>query len=264
MFRAPGAEFWCAEAIPDRSGHRFLARGRATPSDGRFVVVSQSCDIAASIEKEPVVEAFPCAPEPDPTVRASYNRSFRWFEVDRTEGLVAHAMYRIPFDKRALLTLTPEPWPDTPQRLGRFSTWLARRASRSAIPDPIVKAFVNPLRTVLERLKRNQPTVYQAFNHVVEEIRLSLPESEEPAFEIGMVLLLDETGLRGEADDAIQSVCDELQAKLKPDQARLCGVSKLTRSRMSVELHFRTALVDLENLTYDGDVIAGGEPLPPT
>jgi hypothetical protein len=263
LFRASNVEMWCSEVTPGESQHSFTARGRSTPSDGRFVVVSQTCDLAAPLDKEPFVEAIACAPESDLGVRAGYARSFRWFEIDRGEGLIAHAMYRVAFDKRALLVLTPEPWPDTPERLRTFSRWLARRASRSAIPDLIVEAFVKPLGHVLSRLKKNNRDAYKAFNSVVEEIRLSLPESDAPPFEIGMVLLLDGEALSEAADDAIELVRSELENRLNGDEARLIGVEKQTRARMSVEFYFSTALVDLENLSYQGDEVSGAEPPPP-
>lgn len=263
VFHASSIELWCIEAIPDAGGKRLSACPRPTPSDGRFVVVSQTCDIAALMTTEPVVEAMACAIEPNLTVRATLSKSFRKFEIDRVEGLIAHAMYRVPFDKRALLELTPSEWPDSADRLDLFSRWLARRASRSAIPDPIVAAFVSPLRRVLDTHKRKRPDAYKTFNDAVEEIRLGLPSSDEPPFEIHLVLLLSGSELSAEHDDAIESVCTGLREALTPAEAELGDVMKMTKSRMSVELYRRTSLVDLENFTYLGDDILGAEPSVP-
>lgn len=263
VFHAPGIELWCIETVADDGEERLAARPRITPSDGRFVVVSQTCDIAAAIVKEPVVEALACNIEPDRTVRATLNKSFRWFEIDRGAGLIAHAMYRVPFDKRALLTMAPDAWPDTSERLDLFSRWLARRASRSALPDSVVAAFVRPLRRVLDALKRKQPDDYQAFNDAVEEIRLGLPEHEAPPFDIHLMLLLSGNELSKDQDDAIELVCTGLREALVPAEARLGDVMKMTKSRMSVELYRRTALVDLEHVTYAGDDILGAEPSVP-
>lgn len=234
-------------------------RSRRLPVDDRWVVVSQTCDIVAPLDKEPVVEAFACVIEPNQTTRASYRRSFRWFEIDRTTGLVASAIDRAAFDKRTLLRLQPTPWPDTPHRLQRFSMWLGRRASREAIPTPIVDTFVRPFQRVIDRLEKRQPEIYRAFNEAVREIRIRLPESETPPFCIEMVLLV-ENNLSREGADAIDQILQKLQAKLKSAEAQLGEVLKLTGDRMSVDLLDATSIVDLEAMTYAGDSVVGAEP----
>ena len=94
------------------------------------------------------------------------------------------------------------------------------------------------------------------------EMRLGLPSSDTPPYNISLVLLLDPSGISAEADEAIDAVCHELRMKLKPEQARLRQVTRLTPFRMSVELYRRTSLLDLDAYTYDGDQVVGAEPLP--
>lgn len=263
VFSAEGVQLWCMTTQGGITSGEFVAEPHVTPSDGRFVVTSQTCDIASSIEREPFIEAFPCAVEADRTKLITYRRSFRWYEIDSAEGLVAHAMYRVPFDKRALLEVTPQPWPGTAERLNKFSTWLGRRAGRPAIPDPIVESFVKPLKEILRRLRKKELRVYEAFNVSVGEIRIMLPPSEVAPFEINWFLLLDETGLAEEGDNAIERVCDELRQTLNPSQASLGETHKLTMSRMSMDLYFnKTALIDLEASSFDGDDLIGAEPSP--
>lgn len=257
IFRAIGVQ---ASAIHRDEDGRLVPRTSEIPSDDRFVVVSQSCDIATDVAKEPVVEAFPCRVELDPAVRANFSKSFRQFEIDPAAGLMANAAHRIAFDKRTLIGIEPEPWPSSSDRHRRFSRWLGRRASRSAIPDPIVGAFVNPLRNVLDDLRRKRVEEYQAFNDAVEEIRIAFPESELPPYDIPLVLLLNGDTLTAEAADVIAQVEEKIRNRLNPEKARLTEVQKRTRASMSVEMYFATALVELEHLTFPGGEQAGAVP----
>jgi len=165
------------------------------------------------------------------------------------------------FDKKALLGIKPEPWPDDPLRLQRFATWLGRRAARDAIPDPVVDAFVKPLGSVIDRLKKRQPGVYRAFNESVRDMRIRLPERDAPPFLINMVLLLGEE-LSSEGDDAINDVLRRLRTKLKPSEAALGEVLRLTANRMSVAQLDATLLVDLEAYSYEGGNQVGAQPSP--
>lgn len=255
VFCAPGAQF----SLVGRDEVGLVSRVRSVAGDGRLVVVSQSCDINAAIDREPVVEAFACAVEPNSAVRASFSKSFRRFEIDPEEGLMAHASDRVAFDKRTLLELTPEPWPGSAERLRRFSRWLGRRASRAAIPPSIVDAFADPLRDVLDSMRRKQKAEFVAFNQAVEEIRISLPESDLPPFEIGLVLLLAGEELGLEAADALDLVEEKLEAKLEPEKARLVGILRVNKSKLSVEAYFSTVLIEVDHLTYAGEEILGAE-----
>lgn len=256
IFRASGVQ---ASSIYCDEDGRFVPRTSEIPTDDRFVVVSQSCDIATDISKEPVVEAFPCRVEPDSAVRASFSKSFRQFELDPTEGLMANAAHRVAFDKRTLIGIEPQPWPGTSDHLRHFSRWLGRRASRSAIPDLIVGAFVNPLRNVLDDLRRKRAEEFSAFNNVVEEIRIGLPESELPPYDIPLVLLLKGDKLTAEAAATIDEVEERLRDKLSPEKARVVEVRRMTRASMPVEMYFASALVELEHLTFSKGEQVGAE-----
>jgi hypothetical protein len=256
IFRAPGVR----PSSIQQDGDVLISMPRESTCDGRFVVASQSCDINAPLSKEPVVEALACSVEPNEAVRASYSKSFRKFEIDTREGLVAHAVDRVAFDKRALLSLTPGAWPGTSERLQDFARWLGRRSSRAAIPTPIVTAFVDPLRVVLRELRKRQRDSYIAFNRGVKEIRLGLPESESPPFDIPLLLLLEGESLTHEAATAIGLVESMLRAKLDSNEARLSEVVPWAPSSLSVQTYFGTALVELEHLTYDGEESTGADP----
>jgi len=259
VFTTPELAIWSAQLEEAVEG-KIKVRPHSQASSSQWVVITQTCDIAAPLDKEPVVEACACAIEPDRTTRASYRRSYRKFEIDRTTGLVASAPDKMMFDKRTLLHLTPGSWPDNHSRLSLFSKWLGRRASREAIPDPIVDAFVKPMRKVLDRFKNRRPASYQAFNESVREIRIRLPETDVQPFLINLLLLLDDE-LSSEGDDAIEDIFNRLRSTLKPDEALLGQVQKLTGNRMSVTLLDATCLVDLDAYSYESDQIVGAEPV---
>lgn len=263
IIQSPITDYAFAGIDESQADYELAIRCGPTPSKGIFVVVSQTCDIAAALDREPIVEAFPCSIERNPTTRASYRNSFRWFEIDRQSGLVAHAMYRVCFDKRALLQLPPSPWPDTSERLKLFSRWIGRRASRSAIENPVVKNFVAPLKKTLDRMQKHDAGAYLAFNASVQEIRIRPPSENEAPFTVNMLLVIDSSGISGDGDDAIEKVLAGLRSRLeKTGQARLEDVLKLTTDRISMDLYFNTSQIDFDSVTYEGDEISGAEPPP--
>ena len=76
-----------------------------------FVLISQDCDIKASVEKEPYVEALICKRYNQKFVDRVSRTSARWFVINPTIGLVAEAKYRLSLAKRVLSQLLPESWP---------------------------------------------------------------------------------------------------------------------------------------------------------
>ncbi|MFN8592053.1 MAG: hypothetical protein U0031_11400 [Thermomicrobiales bacterium] len=113
----------------------------------------------------------------------------------------------------------------------------------------------------MRALRKNQRAAYLAFNTAVAEIRIGLPESETPPFGIPLTLLLEGDEASAETANAITLVEANLREALDPARASLVGVLPSTKSRMSVETYFRTALVELDYLTYDGEESLGAEPV---
>lgn len=133
---------------------------RRPRADEQYVVISQTCDIGASAEQEPYVEAMLCRVRKQPKflARAARN-SARWFVVDIDSGLVVEAKYRVQIAKELLIDLEPRPWPGSAQQLDRFVRWLARRYDRPALPDALVEAFQKPIEQALEQLDADSPEV---------------------------------------------------------------------------------------------------------
>jgi hypothetical protein len=265
VFRAQGVSLPCVAVTRTSTGNEFVVAEKAIPSDGRFVVASQSCDIHAPMKIEPTVEAFACDIEPNPSVRSSFVKSFRRFEIDPTEGLMANAAYCIPFDKRALLSIDAEPWPGSARRLTRYSDWIGRRASRSALSDEIVEAFVRPLGKMLDKMKGRQRDEYGHFIEAVAQIRMVPPMQETEPFDINLIFLQESNMLTSEQADAIELVIANLKAVLDPSKATLVSVKQTSWSRMSTEEYFFGSVhVELEYLSYDGLELIGAQPFGPS
>jgi len=259
LFTAPSVGFTLYQEDLGSSARSMLVPRHLPPEPGdRFVVVSQTCDIKDRIDREPCIEALRCTIEPDQVWRSNIAHSARWFEVDRTTGLVTHAMYRVQIDKRALANLEAEPWPDTPERLRRFVQWLGRRFDRPAIPDEIVEHFQWKVEATLKKVKK-QP-LGQAFTHVVREVRIILPEDEEPPFDIVMVLLLNRLELSEAEAAALDDVRELIREKLETNWVRLGDDRQVTAEEMSLAEYEKSRPLFLESLTYRGDEVVGAEP----
>lgn len=259
LFTAPSVGFTLYQEDLGSSAESVLVPRQLPPEPGdRFVVVSQTCDIKDRIDREPCIEALRCTIEPDQVWRSNIAHSARWFEVDRTAGLVAHAMYRVQIDKRALVNLEAEPWPDTPERLRRFVEWLGRRFDRPAIPDEIVEHFQRKVEATLRKV-RKQP-VGRAFTRAVRQVRIDLPEDENPPFDIEMVLLLKKLELSEEEATALDAVREGIRKELDANWIRLGKDRQVTAEEMSLAEYEKSRPLFLESLTYRGDEVIGAEP----
>lgn len=228
----------------------------------RWVVTTQDCDIVALTKLEPYVEAISCSVESDKGRLGNIERSSaRWFVVDPPTGLVADARHRATFTKDALEPLQPEPWPSDSVRLDRFVRWLARRYDRPAIPDALVAAFQDPLAKELRNLDKKRPSEIRAFSSAVQDVRIHLPNTEEPPFDIQVVFLLKKPEFSDDAEKGIDIVSNLVRTIGAQNGVRVDpDVRVLAEESMSVEEYFATRPLYLENLTYRGDEVTGAEP----
>lgn len=261
-FRAAGLRLH-AHGFTESSGGILVPIPHETSSDGRWVVVSQTCDIVAPLDKEPVVEAFPCSIEEDKGARAHLRRSYRGFEIDPGTHLVARSAVRLTVGKRSLARVDPEPWPGSSDLLAKFSKWLGLRISRDAIPDEIDRPFLGPLRSTLERHRtggRDRRATYAAFNDAVKEVRIWRPERGDPPYTIPVTLIV-ESDVSAEQSDAIEQVLGLWREAVDPTVATMGPTRLLTTDRISLEELDRTWLVDLFAESYDGAAAIGARPV---
>jgi hypothetical protein len=252
---------WNALSTSDTEQSTSLQTRRVRARE-KLVIVSQTCDIKARPSDEPYVEALICTNEkPSEYLDRIDRNSARAFVVNPATGLVAHAKYRVQLAKAVLQELRPEPWPSDETRFQRFVRWLGRRYDRPALPDAVVEAFQWPVEAVLGQLDEHQPAVSAAFSRAVHEVRLSIPASETPPFEIDMTMLIRDRDLSAEEDEALDAVEEAIRAGLDPTQARLGAVDWKTMEEMSLAQYFASRPLFLEYLTYEGDEEEGAEPL---
>lgn len=260
LFQAPGVLFGRNE-VDDSEGTPTVAlRKRPLRTKEKLVLITQDCDVVASIDVEPNVEAMICAVESKQDYVARIDRnSTRMFLINPATGLVANARYRLQVSKKVLATLTPEPWPSSSRRLDRFVRWLARRYDRPAVPDRIVEAFQRPVEEVLARIDQDQGGIGASFSSAVEEVRVSVPASEDPPFDLHLVLIVRPEGLTEAEADAIEIVKEAIQAGLDPKLVNLDpDIRILTEEEISLAEYRATRPLYLEYLTYRGEEADNG------
>ena len=240
---------------------RFTYKGRTVGSKEQCIIVSQDCDIVASLNQEPYIEALICKVEKPQFASAIDRNSARYFLVDPSIGLVANARYRAHIAKAALATLAPRPWSSGTTRFDRFVRWLGRRYDRPALPTSLVESFQNPINRIMADFADDTPHLSTAFSRVVREIRVSQPSTDHPPFEVQMILLLEDDLLSEEEDQAIETAMSAIRNGLDPAQVHLDPIiRRATEDDLSIREYFATRPLFLEYLTYRGDEVDGAEP----
>ncbi|HEX8229806.1 MAG TPA: hypothetical protein VF826_10910 [Chloroflexia bacterium] len=229
-----------------------------------FIVATQDCDIVAPATKEPFIEAFHCTVELDQNQLGLLDRnSARWFVVQPSSSIVANAMDRILFSKYALTKLKPIPWSSGHVRLQRYIGWLARRFDRPAIPDALVSVFQKPVEKVFENLVKRQPDTIAVFNRAVSQMRINIPSSIVPPFDIQIILLTRDDNLSAEEHDAILVVTKAIRDRIDRQQIRLLPDAWIvTEAGISLADYNSSRPLALDYLTYQGDSISGSQPPP--
>lgn len=261
FFRAPSACFTLNQLSGSEPDVQIIRKERPTGSEEKFVLITQDCDIVASDDLEPYVEALLCKHEKQRFVNKIGSNSIRWFVIDRNAGLVAYARYRTQFDKKALTKLIPEPWPVGSNRFDEFVRWLARCYDRPAIPDPIYEALQRPLDARIAFLEEENPDIFAAFNRVVGDVRVKLPSSEKPPFDLQLILLISSDNLSEEEANAIdyfeniaRDCLDTNFVHLHPE------IRKVTEEMISMKEFYVSRPIYLGDYTYRGEEVEGARP----
>ncbi len=262
LFSAPSACFLLNKLSEPEPTSQIVQHPRRVKSKEKFVLIAQDCDIKATTSEEPYVEALLCKPERKEFVDSIKGNSTRWFVIDYDTGLVAHAKYRTQFEKQVLKNLTPQSWPNGPNRLDEFVRWLARRYDRPSIPDALVEAFQKPLEARIADLEKGNPDIFTAFNKVVSDVRINIPVSEDPPFDLHLTLLVRSDGLSVEELDAIDTFKVALHTSLDTDLVHLDPNDPriLTEEEMSLKEFYATRPIYLGDYTYRGEEIEGAKP----
>lgn len=236
---------------------------RPVKTKEHLVLVTQDCDITAVTNEEPYVEALICDTKGASFASKIDRNSARYFLIDPATRLVAQARYRVVLAKAALILLTPMSWPSSQDRFERFVRWLARRYDRPAIPDAMVEVFQHPIEEALVALDRASPAVGAAFSRAIHEVRVNLPEHEQPPFGLQLVFLIKHEVLTEEETDSLFTAFDAIQAALDPARVTLDPDLRIVNTEeISMAEYFATRPLFLEYLTYKGEEVVGTRPLP--
>jgi hypothetical protein len=263
LFSAPSACFSLNKFSDQDPDKPIVQETRKTKPNEKFVLISQDCDIVASEAEndEPNVEAILCKPEKQKFVRRISSKSARWFVIDANSGLVAHAKYRTQFDKQVLNSLTPESWPNGPNKLDEFIRWLARRYDRPSIPDAMHEAFQRPLIERVAEFEQENPDVFAAFNRVVSDVRVNRPANQVPPFDLQLILLIRSEGLSEEELNAIgvfeRAVRDSLDTNLVDLDPDLRIVPE---DEIFMKEYYASWPIYLADYIYKGEEIDGALP----
>lgn len=265
IFRSPALRLLGMDAAAPGSDEAQAQFTRRLKPNEACVLVTQDCDLVAEDSEEPHVEALLCKPfKLGSQFLARIERnSARYFQVDPARGLVAQAKYRLLLTKQALCGITPSPWPGSQERLARFVQWLARRYDRPALPDAMVKVFQWPVEQALAGLDANHPTIGLALSRAIHEVRVNLPASEVPPFDLQLVFLTRSGELSEEELGAIDAAADAIWRNIDPDLVHLQPPHRiLSAEHMTLAEYLATRPLFLEYLSYDGDDARGVPPVP--
>ncbi len=261
LFSAPEITIvW--NAFSGENPPRITTQSRKPRSGEKFVVISQTCDIKAKKDDEPYIEALLCTKERNRGYLARIDRnSARKFVISSDIDLVAEAKYRVLLEKDVLDALTPEAWPGTTERFGRFVRWLARRFDRPALPDKMVETFQIPIENILKRIDGDYPSIGIAFSHAIYEMRVNVPEHEDPPYNLNLLMMCKQDSLSIEEADAIEYVFNTILYSLDSAIIHLDPEKRfLTDEEISLAEHRATRPLFLEYHTYKGEEIEGTEP----
>jgi hypothetical protein len=221
----------------------------------RIVITSQSCDIFKPVSGEPYVSGIPAYVATDPAVLHNANRnSARYFLLDPKTGLIADASVTITMDKRILAEVRPGLGiAEDPQRKAWFSRWLARRYTRPALEDPVVRVVVGPLARVIRKATRSARSA--AALGWVNEVRIRHLETAS-FYAVDLLFICDDPVPANEKLE-LARIAAEFRTVLDPSQAQLRSFEIVSLTEISYADVLETDEIPLDELTYLGADSAG-------
>lgn len=165
---------------------RYLAMGRSKANE-LLIVTTQTCDIAAAPDVEPLVFAMRAFMARDARVLAEARHSVRRFLLDPIRGLVVDAAAPIvTIEKPVLLSLVPAPGTPNIDTERLFADWLARRSARPAFPDEFNSDVKD---RIVASLLGQISDVNFVFNELLG-LRVVAPVTEHPPYALNLIAIL--------------------------------------------------------------------------
>lgn len=126
----------------------------------------------------------------------------------------------------------------------------------------MVKVFQKPIEQEVNSLKEKHPDIFIAFNDAIHNIRVNLPENEDPPFDLYLTFLVRPDGLTEEAANAIDFTKELIKTCLDTNLVHLDpDIRILTEEQISVQEYFAGRPLYFDYLAYRrGEEIEGAEP----
>lgn len=113
----------------------------------------------------------------------------------------------------------------------------------------------------LARLFEEAPALGVAFSRSVHELRINLPASETPPFDLHALMIVKSEGLTEDEANGIDAVTEVIRASLNQEVVLLDpDVRLLTEEMISMAEYYATRPVFLEYHTFKGEEIEGARP----
>jgi hypothetical protein len=240
---------WVATGVPS-----------GKPSKQKYIVVSQTCDIAKPVEIEPFVVVMRAFTTTNPRINQSAIRdNTRQFVLNPRTGLVVDAGVQALIEKPLLATLTPEQSGADVHFERRFANWLARRYGRAAHPDSFVDAVVRPIHTLFRELEESGDPDFIAIRQL-EEIRVAIPPAEPP-FTVRLFLIAPEVNATDQNFRIrISSLVAKIQRVIDGSHASVGGWGLYTFDALPARVYRETDLLSFDEFSYATGSLAGTEP----
>jgi hypothetical protein len=224
IFELPGGCFLCNTRPDSDAEDQVKMHQKPVRAREQLVLASQDCDIWS--DDEPNLEALVCktknkAKDLEHLDKVARN-SARVFVIDRNEGLIVDARYRLIIAKDLLLESA---WLHGTQMdaatLNDFKSWLGRRFDRPAVTDFVQDNIIRPLVAVFDALEDGRDDILDHFSSAVREVRFGI-EADGSCDGCRLLLVLQDDEMGEEEASSVTEVSRLLQESFQERNG--CGL----------------------------------------
>jgi len=234
--------------LSNSSERELVARSTSFPlAEEWVVVVTQTCDLVQDFDREPFVEVARIIRQPDPAVRATYQRSPRWFEIDESLDLVVVNNAKFLLDKGYVASHAPRKWPGSQEKLGQFRLWLGRRYARVAFGDSLVEGFISPLSKAIRKINSRKGDERDRLASLLEELRVEVIDQTSDVVSVVLHCLVSTTAFSRTNADFLDEFIKRIYQCVNENQVDLADVKIWTRERMSVSTYLDSQHIDRDD-----------------
>jgi len=219
------------------AGQTYWEISEETFNDAKLIVISQDCDICASLKSEPRVEAIivRSTEEPSEISMARKGNSARLFLLREGTGqaLVADARRRVSLDKKSLVDSSFESLITEERTRLRFANWLAGRYNRPAIDDALVNAVQKPLVKAVSEVVKKKAVPHDILGRI-SEIRFAAA-NPTPPLTVSFIMMFEQGEELTVEEEA--EIAGWLEAVLVRADGQVETISPVFRTAQTISLH---------------------------